>query len=143
MASVPKTWLRALTLAACATALLGGCADDQAAPGAGRPDDPLVARTPAPAAGSSEGRSNEAASPPESGTADLSGLDEQPGYQKLVERQSRRPSGRFSPCDLVTAAQARAIIRAPVRAPFEAPQGPTCIYRTGAGDRLITVAVQR
>ena len=61
-----------------------------------------------------------------------------PGYDALVERQSSKPRSRFTPCNLVTRAQARAILGAPVLAPVEAPQGPTCIYRTRAGDGFVT-----
>ena len=42
----------------------------------------------------------------------------------------------------MTRAQARAILGAPVQAPREAPQGPTCIYRTRKGNDFITLAVQ-
>ena len=42
----------------------------------------------------------------------------------------------------MTQAEARAIVGAPVRQPFEAPQGPTCIYRTEKGRGLVTLAVQ-
>jgi hypothetical protein len=46
------------------------------------------------------------------------------------------------PCSLVTKTQARAIIGRPIVEPLEAPQGPTCIYRTAAGKSYITLAVQ-
>ena len=65
-----------------------------------------------------------------------------PSFEKLLERQSSEPGRRFTPCSLVTRAQASAILGAPVLAPREAPQGPTCIYRTRKGDDFITVAVQ-
>jgi len=42
----------------------------------------------------------------------------------------------------VTKAQAGAILGAAMREPFEAPQGPTCIYRTRSGKGFVSVAVQ-
>lgn len=66
----------------------------------------------------------------------------QPGFQKILERQTSRPKHRFSPCNLVTKAQAGSILGAAMRNPFEAPQGPTCIYRTRRGNAFITLAVQ-
>jgi hypothetical protein len=66
-----------------------------------------------------------------------------PSFEKLLERQSStKPGTRFTPCSLVTRAQAHAILGAPVLVPREAPQGPTCIYRTRKGDQFITLAVQ-
>jgi hypothetical protein len=47
------------------------------------------------------------------------------------------------PCSLVTKTQASAIIGRPIVEPLEAPQGPTCIYRTAAGTPYITLAVQK
>ena len=46
-----------------------------------------------------------------------------PAIEKLVEQQSRKPAKRFTPCNLVTEAQARAIVGAPIEQPFEAPAG--------------------
>jgi hypothetical protein len=46
-----------------------------------------------------------------------------------------------NPCDLVSKAQAQAIIGAPV-ASQEAPLGPTCIYEARGGKEPITVAVE-
>jgi hypothetical protein len=66
----------------------------------------------------------------------------QPGYETLVERQTNKPAQRFTPCNLVTAAQARAIIGRPIRQPLEAPQGPTCIYRTRRGNGFVSLAIQ-
>ena len=65
-----------------------------------------------------------------------------PSFEKLLERQSSKPGSRFTPCSLVTRAQAGSILGGPVLAPREAPQGPTCIYRTRKGDDFITLAVQ-
>ena len=49
---------------------------------------------------------------------------------------------RLSPCSLVTQAQAGAILGGAVRLPAEAPQGPTCIYRTAKGDGFVSLSVQ-
>jgi hypothetical protein len=65
-----------------------------------------------------------------------------PGYEKLLERQTSKPQSRFTPCNLVSKAQARAILGAAIQDPLEAPQGPTCIYRTRDGKAFITLAVQ-
>ncbi len=65
-----------------------------------------------------------------------------PSFETLLERQSSKPGSRFTPCSLVTRAQAGAILGASVLAPREAPQGPTCIYRTRKGNDFITLAVQ-
>jgi hypothetical protein len=111
----------AVALSAC-----GGTEHSAAPPGS--PQNPLVAK---PTQETSRGRSNEASS--QTGT--------QPGYQKLVERQTSRPASRFTPCNLVSRSQARAILGGPVLAPVEAPQGPTCIYRSATGKSFITLAV--
>ena len=42
----------------------------------------------------------------------------------------------------MTKAQAGAIVGAPLQDPLEAPQGPTCIYRSQDGKRFVTLAVQ-
>ena len=65
-----------------------------------------------------------------------------PSFDRVVESQKRRPRKRFSPCNLVTSKQAREILGAAVLQPREAPQGPTCIYRTRSGERFVTLAVQ-
>jgi hypothetical protein len=66
-----------------------------------------------------------------------------PGYDKLLEKQSRKPKERFSPCNLVTKAQARAYVGRTIADVSEAPQGPTCIYRPkNAGAGYVTLAVQ-
>jgi hypothetical protein len=106
--------------------LLPACGgDDESAGGApkGSPENPLVAKMP-----------DSASSETPSGAA--------PGYQELVERQSRRPGTEFTPCNLVSKGQARAMFGAPIQDPVEAPQGPTCIYRTQAGKGFVTLAVQ-
>ena len=64
-----------------------------------------------------------------------------PNYRKLVERQSRKPRSRFTPCNLVSKAQARAIMGAPIGEPIEAPLGPTCIYRSQDRKTFVTLAV--
>jgi hypothetical protein len=59
-----------------------------------------------------------------------------PHKQKALAPSANRP------CSLVTQTQASAIVGRPVVEPLEAPQGPTCIYRTATGKPYITVAVQ-
>lgn len=47
------------------------------------------------------------------------------------------------PCSLVSKAQARQIIGAPIIDPLEAPQGPTCIYQTASGKPYVTLTVRK
>jgi hypothetical protein len=42
----------------------------------------------------------------------------------------------------VSSGQAKAILGKAVRAPLEAPQGPTCIYRTKTGESQVTLAIE-
>ena len=112
-----------LLATAAVAAVLAGCGDEPPASPPGSPDNPLTAQR-------SEAR--------EPGSTQAT---TKPGYQKLTQGQSSKPGTNFSPCNLVTRAQARAIIGAPVSLPFQAPQGPTCIYRA-KGKGLVTVAVQ-
>jgi hypothetical protein len=135
-------------------ALAAGCgAGARPAPAPGTPQNPLVASTSTPAAGApaaatrgAPARSAEPAAPAAPGQAVRPAAGAKtpaaPGYQALVERQASRPRSRFTPCNLVSAAEARALVGAPVLQPFEAPQGPTCIYRSQDGKRFVTVAVQ-
>jgi hypothetical protein len=105
-----------------ATALVAGCGSDKPAAPLGSPDNPLVGKT------QNASESRKAA---------------EPGYKTLLKRQDGRPQSRFTPCGLVTRAQAQAIVGEPVQLPFEAPQGPTCVYRTVKGHGLVTLAVQK
>jgi hypothetical protein len=118
-------------------AVLSACGGQSKPSPPGSPDNPLVARTTASDA-STSARVNEAASAAKKSPK----ADEQPGYQKLVERQGHKPRSRFTPCNLVTKAQAGAIVGAPLQDPLEAPQGPTCIYRSQDGKSFVTLAVQ-
>ena len=133
--------LIALVLMAALVAACGGQSKPKPPPGS--PQNPLVAQ--APQDSLTSGRLNEAA-PAAKGTSGAEGAkpkaDAQPGYQKLVERQGSKPRSRFTPCNLVTKAQAGAIVGAPLQDPLEAPQGPTCIYRSQDGKRFVTLAVQ-
>jgi len=52
------------------------------------------------------------------------------------------PVSARRPCTLVAKSRARALLGAPILEPLEAPQGPTCIYRTRSGSRFVTLAVQ-
>jgi hypothetical protein len=117
----------ALVLAAVLLSACGGASEPGPPPGS--PENPLVAEIPEQ---TQSGRLNEASAP----SAD------EPGYQKLVEGQSSEPESRFTPCNLVTPAQAREILGAPVKEPVEAPQGPTCIYQAESGRSFVTLAVQ-
>jgi hypothetical protein len=106
-------------------AMLAGCGGEEPATSPpGTPDNPLKAQQ----TKSREPGGAQAAT--------------KPGYQKLIERQSSKPGTSFSPCSLVTRAQARAFVGAPIQLPFEAPQGPTCIYRAADGKSVVTLAVQ-
>lgn len=137
--------MRRLALAGLAVvaAGLGACGGDDTAGAPGSPDRPLVATVPEADAPTTSSRSNESASDSGSAKAKSSNpASEKPGYQALVDRQTSKPKHRFTPCNLVSRARAREIVGAPVRVPIEAPQGPTCIYRTEGGDRFITLAVQ-
>jgi Protein of unknown function (DUF3558) len=115
--------LSAATLAAC------GGDDERESAAPGTPANPLAA----------------VADPTEAGATTEPSAETRgaPGYQELVSAQTSAPQERFTPCNLVTAHDARAILGTPVDAPFEAPQGPTCIYRTQDGRSLVTVAIQR
>jgi len=113
-------------------AVLSACGSDAASKTApkGGPDNPLVGKL---AEETSSGRRNEAATSKDT---------EAPGYKKLLERQTKKPRSAFTPCNLVSPAQARSILGGPIQAPLEAPQGPTCIYRTKSGSSFVPVAVQ-
>jgi hypothetical protein len=128
--------VRPLCLTALATigAALTACGGSSPTPPApGSPEKPLVAEQTRLGGVDATGRSNEAAG---------SVSQAKPGYDALVKKQPRHPRSRFTPCNLVTVAQARAIIGAPMLDPVEAPQGPTCIYRTRNGKSFVSVAVQ-
>jgi hypothetical protein len=119
---------RLLCLLACAAPIaLTGCGSDSESTNApkGSADNPLVADQVG-AANEGEGADGQA-----------------PGYHKLVERQTAAPEDRFTPCNLVTRSQARTILGAPIQQPLEAPQGPTCIYRSRDGKSFVTLAVQQ
>jgi hypothetical protein len=120
--------LTTLAIVVALVALLTACGDAPKSSPPGSPQNPLVGQT----GPVSRYHSNEAASD----------HSETPGYGKLVERQSSHPRSRFSPCNLVTQAQAEAILGTSMVAPLEAPQGPTCIYRSRTGKHFVTLAVQ-
>jgi predicted small lipoprotein YifL len=125
------------TLAAC-----GGGGTSAHPPGS--PQNPLAGHEQEPPAAATRGATDEAAGG-SSRRAKRSAeptSESQPSFQKLVERQTNKPASRFSPCNLVTKSQARAILGTAVADPLEAPQGPTCIYRTQNGKSFITMAMQ-
>jgi hypothetical protein len=110
-----------LLLAAAATALLAGCGGTTSAPAPpGSPGNPVHAKA-------------------QPGSEGATTLD--PNYRKLVEGQTRTPHSRFTPCNLVSKRQARAILGTPINEPIEAPLGPTCIYRSRDRKTFVTVAV--
>lgn len=114
-------WALVLALAA---GLLAGCGGDaDTAPPPGSPENPLVGKR---TSDTDEGAARSA----------------EPGFDAIVKRQSRKPQLRFTPCNLVTKGRARTILGVPIEDPVEAPQGPTCVYRTQDGERFITLAVQ-
>jgi hypothetical protein len=113
--------------------LAAGCGSGTPAPAPpGTPANPLHARTTAISA--TTGRSNESRA--------AGRRRARPGYGKLVERQESDPRQRFTPCNLVTRAQAGRIVGGRMRQPVEAPQGPTCIYRSRGGASFVSLAVQ-
>jgi hypothetical protein len=121
-----------LILLAALAVVLAACGGAKPEPPPGSPDNPVAAQLSEPSA---TGVSNEGqASGEESG--------EQPSYEALLDQQSSKPRTRFTPCNLVTKAEARAIVGAPIREPVEAPQGPTCNYMARTGDGFISLAVQ-
>jgi hypothetical protein len=61
---------------------------------------------------------------------------------KTARKQKALAASASRPCSLVTKTQARAIVGAPILEPLQAPQGPTCIYRTKSGKPYVTLAVQ-
>lgn len=115
-------------------AVPAGCGGDSAAPAPGSPENPLVAQTSS--AREPSGRRHEARAP----RAQKAGR--RSGYERLLEQQSRTPRSRFTPCNLVTAREARRVLGTRIEQPFEAPLGPTCIYRSADGRRFVTLAVQ-
>ena len=118
-------------LAACG----GGEAAKKGPPGS--KSNPLVATIEEDGDAASPGRTNESA-PATGGDKAKPGS---PNYNALLEQQTSKPASRFSPCSLVTANEAGAILGKKVMPPVEAPQGPTCVYRTRSGD-LMALAMQ-
>lgn len=119
-----------ITTLGCTLALAaGGCAGDRDEPEANGPpgssDNPLVS-----------GAVRDGSDPDAPGGA-------RPGYRDLVADQPARPSSRRSPCALVSKRQAERIVGGALLDPFEAPQGPTCVYRDRTGRTFVTIATQR
>jgi hypothetical protein len=61
---------------------------------------------------------------------------------RLAEGLTEEQAKSAAPCTLVTRAEAKAIFGRATAAPFEAPQGPTCIYRTSKAGGFVTLALQ-
>jgi hypothetical protein len=66
-----------------------------------------------------------------------------PSYAGILKQRDTSRGGSFSPCNLVSQNRAEAILGSGVRTPLEAPQGPTCIYRTSNNKYFVTVSVQQ
>ncbi len=138
-----------LAIAACAL-VLSACGGDPAPePAPGTPQNPLAAvpekgGTAAPRVRGSEGAPKTAAPGGARKRAETSGADRltPPGYEDLVKKQASKPRSTFTPCNLVPEARAAAIVGAPMQAPLEAPQGPSCIYRTRKGGTFVSLSVQ-
>jgi hypothetical protein len=145
MLSVQRHGVRLLCLSALVStgAALAACGgNDQPQAVAGSQQRPLVGKI---EAETQSGRKNESTQKAASAGKDTAATPEQqaaPGYAKLLQRQTKKPKSRFTPCNLVSPSQARAILGGEIQAPLEAPQGPTCIYRTKSGSSFVTVAVQ-
>lgn len=126
--------------------LVVGCGGDRSQQSAppGSPENPLVAELPE--SSNVAGRSNEAGEAATKSTTPATRAKPhsraQPGSEGLVENQAHRTLDLITPCELVTKDEARAIFGEAIRDPFEAPQGPTCIYRAETRDFLVTLAVQ-
>lgn len=65
-----------------------------------------------------------------------------PARSNEVNVDAAGAADAVAPCTLVSRAQAQAILGGSLEKPVEAPQGPTCIYRSGDGKRFVTLAVQ-
>lgn len=66
-----------------------------------------------------------------------------PSYAGILKQRGASTGQSFSPCNLVSQRRAEAIIGRTIQTPLEAPQGPTCIYRTKDNTRFVTVLVQQ
>jgi hypothetical protein len=115
-----------------------GSADNPATP---RATGPSIEATGAPGGkGATASGSNVVPTGPQQ--ADPSAPGAKPGYRELVGGQTSKPKARFTPCALVTKAQAQAILGTTLLEPQEAAQGPTCIYRSRSGKQFVTLALQ-
>lgn len=158
--------LIASLLVAATAAATAGCGDDGRSSDAkapiGSPQRPLVAhpsdgvvsasgkavaaREPgsavAPASAGAKGAAKGSAGAKAAAGSSEGGSAPQPNYAQLLANQTSHPNNRFSPCNLVTAPEAARIVGGAMQKPVEAPQGPTCVYRTRSGRELIALAVQ-
>jgi hypothetical protein len=158
----PLSILALLVVVAVAAGCGGGDKDTSSAAAPGTPKNPLVATVPSSTTADDQAAAQEAGiaksgkgaktaartshpAPAKSfSEADAAaGTSTDPGYQKLLEQQTHKPRSRFTPCNLVRRSEAAAILGAPVQPLIEAPQGPTCIYRTAKSRSFITVSVER
>lgn len=119
-----------LALAGSAT-LLAACGGEAASNHApGSEHNPLVGKR---TQLTSDGRSNEVSAKADGASS---------GAAQVPIGASSDLIDQSAPCKLVSEAQARSILGAPIASPREAPQGPTCIYRTKTGKGFVTLAVQ-
>jgi hypothetical protein len=159
----PISILALLVVVAVAAGCGGDDKDPSSAGAPGTANNPLVATIPSTTTADDRAAAQAAGTAPQSGkgaktaartshAAPAKGFSEadtaagtstDPGYQKLLEQQTRKPRSRFTPCNLVRRSEAAAILGVAVRPLIEAPQGPTCIYRTTKGSDFITVSVQK
>jgi hypothetical protein len=136
-----------LLAVAVAGVLLTACGDSPRRGAPGEPSNPAAARKApasveaAGASGKGVNRSHIELTRPRRSTP-TAAAGKQPGYRELLEQQSSSPKSRWTPCMLVTRAQAHGIVGSALLEPQEAPQGPTCIYRSKSHKYFITVAVQ-
>ncbi len=147
-----RAWLCCITLFALAALLIAACGgSSHASSVVGSTTTPdAVGGVPTSAASHSPGRSHRLSAGrdvvstgkvihrPIRGTGGSEINDDNPGRADSGTGTATGPN----PCDLVSKAQAQAIVGAPVASPQEAPLGPTCIYEARGGKEPITVAVE-
>jgi hypothetical protein len=64
-------------------------------------------------------------------------------FNEAQAEANAAPSAGQKPCTLVSADEAARILGKSVLKPSEAPQGPTCVYRSRSGNDFVTLAVSR
>jgi hypothetical protein len=117
--------LRAIALISLTTLLIAACGGSGDGGSAAQPEPTVVAKQSAP--------------------VDPDGKGPLPARSNEVNAGSEAASGSSpkAPCRLVTRSQAQTILGQTVQKPVEAPQGPTCIFRSDDGKQFVTLAVQQ